>query len=69
MWAISQITDKMDLYTDSYFVLSSALPVRWVGAGDRDRTDIISLEGWGSTIELHPQNQDGGGGGIRTSEG
>ena len=39
------------------------------GAGDRDRTDIISLEGWGSTIELHPQNQDGGGGGIRTSEG
>ena len=24
------------------------------GAGDRDRTDIISLEGWGSTIELHP---------------
>jgi hypothetical protein len=25
-----------------------------VGAGDRDRTDIISLEGWGSTIELHP---------------
>ncbi len=27
-----------------------------VGAGDRDRTDIISLEGWGSTIELHPQH-------------
>ena len=24
------------------------------GAGDRDRTDIISFEGWGSTIELHP---------------
>ena len=24
------------------------------GAGDGDRTHIISLEGWGSTIELHP---------------
>ena len=27
---------------------------RQTGAGDRDRTGIISLEGWGSTIELHP---------------
>ncbi len=26
-----------------------------VGAGDRDRTGMASLEGWGSTIELHPQ--------------
>ena len=25
------------------------------GAGDRDRTGMASLEGWGSTIELHPQ--------------
>ena len=25
------------------------------GAGDRDRTGMTSLEGWGSTIELHPQ--------------
>ena len=25
------------------------------GAGDRNRTDAISLEGWSSTIELHPQ--------------
>jgi hypothetical protein len=24
------------------------------GAGDRDRTGMTSLEGWGSTIELHP---------------
>ena len=24
------------------------------GAGDRDRTGMASLEGWGSTIELHP---------------
>jgi hypothetical protein len=25
------------------------------GAGDRDRTGMASLEGWGSTIELHPR--------------
>ena len=27
-----------------------------VGAGSEDRTRIISLEGWGSTIELYPPN-------------
>ena len=27
-------------------------------AGDRDRTGMTSLEGWGSTIELRPR--DGG---------
>ena len=26
-----------------------------LGAGDRDRTGMASLEGWGSTIELHPR--------------
>jgi hypothetical protein len=26
-------------------------------AGDRDRTGRASLEGWGSTIELHPRGQ------------
>ena len=25
------------------------------GAGDGDRTRMASLEGWGSTIELHPR--------------
>ena len=25
------------------------------GAGDRDRTGMASLEGWSSTIELHPR--------------
>ena len=25
------------------------------GAGDGNRTHVISLEGWSSTIELHPQ--------------
>ena len=30
----------------------------WIGAGDGDRTHIISLEGWGSTIELRPRKLD-----------
>jgi hypothetical protein len=29
------------------------------GAGDGNRTRVISLEGWGSTIELLPQNSRG----------
>ena len=28
---------------------------RVYGAGDGNRTHVISLEGWSSTIELHPQ--------------
>src|SRR6185312_13024878 len=45
------------------------------GAGDGNRTRIASLEGWSSTIELHPQLLNratlarctaGGGGRIRT---
>jgi hypothetical protein len=27
------------------------------GAGDRDRTGMASLEGWGSAIELRPRSQ------------
>ncbi len=27
-----------------------------LGAGDGNRTHATSLEGWSSTIELHPQN-------------
>ena len=27
-------------------------------AGDRDRTGMTSLEGWGSTIELRPRGGD-----------
>jgi hypothetical protein len=27
------------------------------GAGDRDRTGMASLEGWGSAIELHPHER------------
>ncbi len=28
-----------------------------IGAGEGNRTLTTSLEGWGSTIELHPQNE------------
>ena len=35
--------------------LRSDLSDKQSGAGDRDRTGMASLEGWGSTIELHPQ--------------
>ena len=31
-----------------------ALSKKIVGAGDGDRTRMASLEGWSSTIELHP---------------
>jgi hypothetical protein len=36
------------------------------GAGDGNRTHATSLEGWSSTIELHPHN--GVSGGIRTPD-
>ena len=32
------------------------------GAGDRDRTGMTSLEGWGSAIELHPRGTPVGAG-------
>ena len=34
---------------------STLLKVLSNGAGDGNRTHVISLEGWSSTIELHPQ--------------
>ena len=35
----------------------SHLDFTWInGAGDGNRTHTTSLEGWDSTIELHPQN-------------
>ena len=43
------------------------------GAGEGNRTLATSLEGWGSTTELHPHidmlfKRNGGGDWIRTSE-
>jgi hypothetical protein len=36
-------------------VCQAGRPATLRGAGDRDRTGMASLEGWGSTIELHPR--------------
>jgi hypothetical protein len=58
-------------------------PVRWTGAGEGNRTLVVSLEGFCSTIELHPPDitihptsrlhrhrpKFGGGGWIRTNVG
>lgn len=38
------------------------------GAGEGNRTLATSLEGWGSTIELHPQNKNGRSSRIRTCD-
>ena len=37
------------------FYLTSIMTILSNGAGDGNRTHVISLEGWSSTIELHPQ--------------
>ena len=43
---------KVALYQLSYYR-------RRFGAGDGNRTHVASLEGWNSTIELHPQTFNG----------
>ena len=44
--------------------LSSVLSLHhvyiFIGAGDGNRTHVASLEGWNSTIELHPRMGDDG---------
>ena len=49
---------KEVLYRLSYVGVNPALTglnqALKTGAGDGNRTHTISLEGWGSTIELHP---------------
>jgi hypothetical protein len=44
MTAGGSVTEKSLLYQENLG-----------GAGDRDRTGMASLEGWGSAIELHPR--------------
>ena len=48
--------------TDRLTADSSTTELLWNnnGAGDRNRTDIISLEGWGFAIKLHPLDNDYG---------
>ena len=38
------------------------------GAGDENRTRVTSLEGWSSTIELHPHIKNGRDDRIRTCD-
>ena len=35
-------------------IVLSLRPKKLIGAGDGNRTHAASLEGWNSTIELHP---------------
>ncbi len=51
IWTGDLFLTKEVLYQLSYM---STLRC-WNGAGDGNRTHVISLEGWSSTIELHPQ--------------
>ena len=52
-------------YTLSLYTLKKA---KKNGAGEGNRTLATSLEGWGSTIELHPQIKNGRSSRIRTCD-
>ena len=45
--------------TESW-AMASGLADSCFGAGDGNRTHVASLEGWNSTIELHPRMRDDG---------
>src|SRR5438445_12423688 len=40
---------------DNELESNAQLALRKIGAGDGNRTHVASLEGWSSTIELHPR--------------
>ena len=57
---------KVALYQLSYYRICEGLAPFYgkkanlrgfAGAGDGNRTRVASLEGWSSTIELHPQKE------------
>ena len=52
---------KVALYQLSYYRAEA-------GAGDGNRTHVDSLEGWNSTIELHPHISNGEWSGRRDSD-
>ena len=43
-----------NFFYDSNNEKCSSSELHFDGAGDGNRTHVTSLEGWGSTIELHP---------------
>ena len=60
MWHVSSTNDVIFSFT-----LKKA---KKNGAGEGNRTLATSLEGWGSTIELHPQIKNGRSSRIRTCD-
>ena len=47
-----------NFFYDSNNEKCSLSELHFDGAGDGNRTHVTSLEGWGSTIELHPQGDE-----------
>jgi hypothetical protein len=45
------------VYTTLNSDLHDAAPKEMITAGDRNRTDMTSLEGWGFTIKLRPHGK------------
>src|SRR5699024_5186646 len=46
---------RLSILREPYLLRLCTQPTPWrAGAGDGNRTRTTSLEGWGSTIELHP---------------
>ena len=52
-------TRTPDLLLRRQLLYPAELLAHFYGAGDGNRTRVSSLEGWCSTIELHPQVHDG----------
>ncbi len=44
--------DSLSVYKSQIYILTGLFQF---GAGDGNRTHATSLEGWGSTVELHPR--------------
>ena len=51
-------TRTPDLLLRRQLLYPAELLAHFYGAGDGNRTRVSSLEGWCSTIELHPQSPD-----------
>ena len=54
LFSLAQFFHSFSIFISIYF-LSICL---FFGAGDGNRTHATSLEGWSSTIELHPRRDD-----------
>ena len=51
--------NKKSILYDWFYIFNVRIPNRFInGADDGNRTHVVSLEGWSSTIKLHPQKVD-----------